>query len=149
MGYTDYKNQAVSNPSIAGTTVMAAAVTGTAVDLANRHGVLVQWTFGTSPAGTAAIAPYLHESSDNSSWGTVAAADVVSTKHGSLVGTTSVAVTGATYLMGYTGNKRYIRAYLSAGGALAGGTAVGGTANMPVSATVISFVNGIVPNTGT
>jgi hypothetical protein len=51
--------------------------------------------------------------------------------------------------MGYTGTKRYLRAYLAAGGALHAGTAVGGTANMPVSATVISFVSGLVPTTAT
>lgn len=147
--YSDFKNQSVSSPTLTGSAVMAAARTGTTVDLAGKYGAMILWTFGSSPAGTGVVSPYIHESDDDVTWGTVAAADLVTTKHGALVGTTSATSAGISYLMGYSGSKRYIRGYLNAGGVLAGGTAVGGTANMPVSATVISFVTGAVPDTDT
>jgi hypothetical protein len=72
---------------------MAAALTGTAVDLAGRVGAMVLWTLGSSPAGTVAVAPYLHESADASTWGT--ATDVTSTRHGSLVGTQTATAQGS------------------------------------------------------
>ena len=109
---------------------------------------MMLWTFG-SAIGTAAVAPWIHESTDNSTWGTAAAATVQGNRHGSLVGTTSAPATGLSWLMGYTGNARYIRAFLNSGGALQGGTAVGGSSSMLVAATVVSFATGAVPVSGT
>lgn len=148
--YKDYKNQSNSTPSIAGTTAMATAITGTAVDLAGKYGAMVLWTFGTPSAtvGTGSMKPWIHESADNVTFGTASAAAVQSNVHGSLVGSTSATLQGLSYLMGYSGKKRFVRAFLDAGGVTQAGTAVGGTSGMNVSATIISFAAGNVPRTG-
>ncbi len=138
----DHKNQCESHPTIFSGTAGIAALTGTAVDLAKAVGAMVLFTFG-SAIGTAAVAPYIHESSDNVSWGT---ADF---QGGGLVGTTTFTGSGGSRLLGYTGSKRYIRGYLASGGALQAGTAVGGTTGMRVDATVITFLGGHLPVTGT
>ncbi len=135
MLYQDLRSGANSHRSIANGTINTANVTGTAVDLANKVGAMVLFT-AASFAGTGSVTPYLHESNDASSWGTVAASQRFGAGHG--VGIPGTVTGTASVLIGYHGNMRYIRAFAE----------VGGTPVAQIAATVISFASGILPVSG-
>ncbi len=84
----DHKNECESHPTIFSGTAGIAALTGTAVDLAKAVGAMVLFTFG-SAIGTAAVAPYIHESSDN-------VAGTADFQGGGLVGTTTFTGSGGS-----------------------------------------------------
>ncbi|WP_318203022.1 hypothetical protein [Streptomyces sp. SCL15-4] len=94
-------------------------VNGTSVDLhenkdASRSAMLIVHT-GTITDGTHAVV--LQESDDNSTWSTVAAADL----QGSAL---SIASTDddTVFELGYKGSKRYLRASVTTSSATSGGT---------------------------
>lgn len=94
-------------------------VNGTSVDLnenkdASRSAMLIVQS-GTITDGSHAVT--LQESDDNSSWSTVAAADL----QGSAP-TVSSTDDDALFELGYKGSKRYLRAVVTTSGATTGGT---------------------------
>jgi hypothetical protein len=94
-------------------------VNGSSVDLnenkdASRSAMLVVHT-GTITDGSHAIV--LQESDDNSSWATVAAADLQGTAP-----TIASTDDDAIFELGYKGSKRYLRASVTTSGATTGGT---------------------------
>lgn len=88
-----------------------ASVNGLTVDLANQRENLVEVQVGTITDGAHSVA--LYESSDNSTFTAVAAADQV--------GTFVPLVSTTTQKVGYIGSKRYIRLQTTVTGATTGG----------------------------
>lgn len=107
---TDFNSNADVVQSIAPAAYTATA-TGTGVNLAGYGEAEVIVVGGTRTDGT--HTPKVQESSDNSTFADVAAAD--------LVGTALVAITSAsTQRIGYIGTKQYIRVVSTVAGATTG-----------------------------
>jgi hypothetical protein len=88
-----------------------ASANGTGVDLANYNGAMVVLHVGTITDGT--HTPRVEESSDNSTYTTVAASD--------LIGSLAALATGVVQRVGYIGSRRYIRVATTVSGATNGG----------------------------
>ncbi len=86
---------------------------GTGVDLRGFDGSAIVFSVGTVTDGT--HTPNIQESDDNSNWSDISADD----QHGSLVDF----VSDTNQLVGYRGNKRYLRAVLTISGATTGAQA--------------------------
>lgn len=111
-------NIARAKPTLTFATRTNGTVNGTGVDLnenkdASRSAMLIVLT-GTVTDGSHAVV--LQESDDNSTWSTVAAADL----QGSAPTITS-SDDDVIRELGYTGSKRYLRASVTTSGATAGG----------------------------
>jgi len=91
--------------------VRTSSANGSGVDLANYDSAVVVFDPGTITDGT--HTPKVQESSDNSTYTDVAAAD--------LIGSLSALATNAVQRVGYIGTKRYIRAVSMVSGATTGG----------------------------
>ncbi len=87
-----------------------ATATGATVDLRGFEGAVVAFLVGTVTDGT--HTPSVEESPDDSTWNTVAAAD--------LTGTLVDLASDANQRVGYRGAKRYVRAKLTVSGATTG-----------------------------
>lgn len=87
-----------------------ASANGSGVDLLGYDSAMVVFNCGVRTDGT--HTPSVEESDDNSSFSAVAANDL----QGSLVAMTSSSV----QRIGYIGNKRYVRAVITAAGATTG-----------------------------
>lgn len=104
--------------------VRTADANGTGVDLSRHSGATLLATVGAAGvtlSGTDKIEVKVEESDDNSTFTAVAAGDLL----GSTVVLDTPAEAGATYLIGYVGNKRYIRAVLDFSGTHGTGTSIG------------------------
>lgn len=88
--------------------------TGTAVDLQNRQGATVVFSIGAYTDGT--HTPILQDSPDNSTFTTVAAANM----QGTLSVVNSTSGQNKTQQVGYLGNNRYIRPVIQVGSATTG-----------------------------
>jgi hypothetical protein len=88
-----------------------ASANGAGVDLANYNGAMVVLHVGTITDGT--HTPRVEESSDNSTYTTVAASD--------LIGSLAALATGVVQKVGYIGSRRYIRVATTVNGATNGG----------------------------
>jgi hypothetical protein len=95
-----------------------ATVNGSSVDLRDCDGALVLLEIGTITDGT--FTPKLEESTNDSDWTDVAAADL----DGSFTAATSAA-DDTVQLVGYKGNTRYIRVTYTVTGAPGTGGTVG------------------------
>lgn len=87
-----------------------ADVTGTGVDLAGYETAVCHLQSGTKTDGT--HTPKLQESSDNSTFTDVAAAD--------LEGSFTAVASNAVQVVGYKGSSRYIRLFVTVAGATTG-----------------------------
>lgn len=108
--------------------------TGATVDLAGATAANVVWAIGSAAttAGTGGVTPQLEESTDDVTFGTVAAADIIE----STAGDVHYSGTAAPARMwGYIGSKRYIRAVVT----------VVGTPSFGVGAQVVKYMGGIIP----
>lgn len=88
-----------------------ATANGTGVDLQNFHSATIAFVVGTITDGT--HTPTIQESSDNSTYTTVAAGD--------LIGTLAALASSTNQRVGYKGALRYIRAVSTVAGATTGG----------------------------
>lgn len=109
----------VPTPAIA-PLLRTATVNGTGIDLANSNGNQVIVYAGAITDGT--FTPKLQESSDNSTFTDVAAAD--------LVGSLSAQTANTAQDISYIGKLRYIRAVITVTGSPATGGNVGAIANL-------------------
>jgi hypothetical protein len=101
--YSNLKQQAGIVPAD-----YSAAQNGASFDLQGYRSLAILFIVGTLTAGT--HTPKLQESDDNAAWTDVAAADQD--------GTLANLATDTDQMVGYRGNKRYVRAVVtSAGGA--------------------------------
>lgn len=88
-----------------------ATANGTGIDLANFASATLVFSVGTITDGT--HTPTMQESDDNSTYTTVAAAD--------LIGTFAALASTVNQRVGYRGIKRYIRGVSTVSGATTGG----------------------------
>lgn len=109
--------------------VITSDTNGAAVDLADYHAATVAFTFGESGdtlSGSVYAEGRIEESADGSTgWTAVADADL----RGTEPTVDDAAEDDATYLVGYVGSERYIRAVIDVTGTHTNGT--------PIAATVI------------
>ncbi|WP_319798319.1 hypothetical protein [Nitrobacter sp.] len=87
---------------------------GTGVDLQGYEGAIVEVSAGAWTDGS--HTPKIQESSDNSTWNDVAAADQI----GSFTAVTSSGTASNVQTVSYIGSKRYIRAVITVSGATTG-----------------------------
>lgn len=88
-----------------------ATANGTGVDLQNFHSATISFVVGAITDGT--HTPTVQESSDNSVFTNVAAAD--------LIGTLAALAANTNQRVGYKGSLRYVRAVSTVAGATTGG----------------------------
>lgn len=94
--------------------IRTASANGTGVDLQGYEGALIVINTGTITDGTHAID--IQESDDNSTFTSVAAADLIGTEP-----SIGAADDNKDYKIGYIGAKRYIRVAVTVSGATSGG----------------------------
>lgn len=127
MSYRKDLNKDVAAASSLAPAVRTATANGTGVDLQGYGAAMVLWHVGTITDGT--HTPTLQESDDNSTFTTVAAAD--------LSGTFSALTSSTVQEVGYIGRSRYIRAVItvtgspSTGGAYSASIIRGRARNLP------------------
>lgn len=117
MAYRDIKNNVAVAASVL-PLLRTATVEGSGVDLRGYDSAMVIVDAGTVTDGT--FTPSLEESDDNSTFTTVAAADL----EGSFTAVTSSADDGVQSV-GYKGDARYVRAVLTASGSPSTGGTIG------------------------
>ena len=120
----DMKNNMDAQHSIIPAAAFTATTTGSSVDLKGFAGAMAVFNVGAADTGNAdeTYIPGLEESSDNSTFTAVAAADIE--------GDVSTLLQNSVRRLGYKGNKRYIKAKITIGGTtpsvIAGGLIVRG-----------------------
>ena len=103
----------VETPTISiATAAKTASANGAAVDLKDQHGCLMTIETGLWTDGTHTLV--LNESSDNSTFTAVAAADLSFVAAGAISSTGTIVIDGLTvdnlaYKIGYAGSLRYLR----------------------------------------
>lgn len=109
-----HREQLMFQPAIAPAVRTNGTVNGTGVDLAACSSQTVVFHFGAYTDGT--HTPSVQESSDNSSWSNVAAADL----DGTLTAAAAAGAANTTQKVGYIGTRRFIRPVMTTAGATTG-----------------------------
>ena len=96
---------------------------GASLDLKNYHSCLMIVDADAFTDGTHTI--HLEESSDNSTFTDVAAADLIFTEAGAINSSGQIVIDGAAdddqaFIIGYAGGKRYVRASVTVAGTTTG-----------------------------